>query len=358
MINSKILTIGIPTYNGALRIRETIDSIAPQMGPDCEILVSDNASGDTTQEVVLELSKKYPGLISYHRNDKNLGFDGNLNAIFDHALGRYVWLFGDDDVLNPGSVLAVRPLLEKDLDYIFVNYSHCEHDLSIRQIRSSWFHRLSSPVDISSVIALVGTDICFVSAHIFKRSAWSKDAEHFIGKGYLHVEKCLSLAALPKARAWALSFPLVLRREGTSANALEWQKDREFVVLMHSRVLAITAFYQKCLSPLAFSRLKNSAARFFLFQVYQARRLGCVFSDERKSEIEKNLSSFPRLIHFYEQIMRSPIWIVTLIYWTHKSVWRLEVLIKIFRCGDWRDIFETLRMIVRRVKVKRPSGHL
>ncbi len=355
MTNSKILTIGIPTYNGALRIRETIDSIAPQLGPDCEILVSDNASSDKTQEVVLELSQKYPGLISYHRNRENRGFDGNLNAIFDRALGRYVWLFGDDDILSAGAVAAVRPLLEKDLDYIFVNYSHCEHDLSLRQIRSAWFQSPSIPVNISSVIALVGTDICFMSAHIFKRSAWSQDAEHFIGKGYLHVEKCLSLAALPNARAWALSQPLVLRREGTSANALGWQKDQEFVVLMHSRVLAIAAFYRNSLSLRAFSRLKNSAARFFLFQVYQARRRGCVFSDERKSEIEKNLFSFPRLMNSYEKIMRSPAWTATLVFWAHKSLWRLGVLIQILRYGDRRDILETLKTLLMRLRVARAS---
>lgn len=102
----KILTIGIPTYNGAPHIRETLDSILSQdpniLDSKVEILISDNASTDETELIVREYSSKHPNLIRYSKNEINIGFDRNLDMLFKKANGAYVWLMGDDDaLLNP-----------------------------------------------------------------------------------------------------------------------------------------------------------------------------------------------------------------------------------------------------------------
>ena len=46
------LTVGIPTFNRARWLRETIDSVLAQTYTDFRVIVSDNASDDDTPDVV------------------------------------------------------------------------------------------------------------------------------------------------------------------------------------------------------------------------------------------------------------------------------------------------------------------
>lgn len=101
------LTIAIPTYNRAQKLKECIyRAINYTMDKDVEILVSDNASSDNTMDVVMDIKKEYPEIL-YFRNDENVGFDGNFLNCFERASGEYVWLLSDDDILLPGAIETV-----------------------------------------------------------------------------------------------------------------------------------------------------------------------------------------------------------------------------------------------------------
>lgn len=112
-----LLTIAIPTYNGSKYIRETIDSIISSLpnknSEQIEILISDNASTDNTPEIIHEYSQKYPNLFSYHRNDTNIGYDGNVDAIFKKAKGKYIELLGDDDYLENDAISKILNILNQ-----------------------------------------------------------------------------------------------------------------------------------------------------------------------------------------------------------------------------------------------------
>ena len=62
----KTLTIAIPTFNRAKYTRRALQSIAEQYDDRLEIIVSDNASPDNTEEVVREMEKFMP--IKYIKN--------------------------------------------------------------------------------------------------------------------------------------------------------------------------------------------------------------------------------------------------------------------------------------------------
>lgn len=103
----KLISICIPTWNRATYLQNTLTSIAPQLGPDVEVVVSDNASDDGTREVVSRYQQKFSE-IRYVSNDANLGFDRNLLNSLEHASGEYVWFFGSDDLLDENGVEIVR----------------------------------------------------------------------------------------------------------------------------------------------------------------------------------------------------------------------------------------------------------
>jgi glycosyltransferase involved in cell wall biosynthesis len=101
------LTIAIPTYNRIGYLSEILDIILNQckrvinFENIIEILISDNASTDGTSEYIKfkkdTLNEK---IINYYRNDFNMGSDLNFIECVKKAKGEYVWIFGDDDLLE------------------------------------------------------------------------------------------------------------------------------------------------------------------------------------------------------------------------------------------------------------------
>ena len=93
----ELLTIGIPAYNEAKYIRQTIESCINQAG--C-VIVSDNASTDDTQKICEELAQKYSNL-KYLRQEKNIGGSANFMACLDAAQTKYFMWHGGHDYLDP-----------------------------------------------------------------------------------------------------------------------------------------------------------------------------------------------------------------------------------------------------------------
>ena len=114
------LSICIPTYNRCSYLKKNLDIILSQINDlnrnlDIEICVSDNASTDNTEEMILALQRKYSNnIIKYRKNGKNLGADWNYIYAMKMACGQYSILWGDDDYFKKGS-------LEFILDLIFKN---------------------------------------------------------------------------------------------------------------------------------------------------------------------------------------------------------------------------------------------
>ena len=117
-----LLTIAIPTYGRAPFLRELLACLRPQLEkqPTVELLISDNASPDETAEVVREF--EHTGLeLRYICNEVNIGPDANFLQCYEQAAGRYVWVFGDDDLLLDGGLSTIVKLLERESpDYMFV----------------------------------------------------------------------------------------------------------------------------------------------------------------------------------------------------------------------------------------------
>lgn len=90
------VSVGVPVYNGADTIQECLNSIVSQTFDDFEIIISDNASTDGTQEICREYLDKEPR-IRYFRQEKNMGQHWNFKFVLRQARGEYfTWLAIDD----------------------------------------------------------------------------------------------------------------------------------------------------------------------------------------------------------------------------------------------------------------------
>src|SRR5689334_21288350 len=110
-----LLSICVPTYNRADRLRVMLQAVLPQVAehsPEVELWISDNASSDETAKVIEE--SKHLGPFNYSRNSTNIGLISNLiKCATELARGEFVWLLGDDDLLCPNGLShVVRALRE------------------------------------------------------------------------------------------------------------------------------------------------------------------------------------------------------------------------------------------------------
>ena len=122
-----LLTIGIPTYNGAATIRQTLASILPQLAEGVEIVISDNASTDETPAIAQAFAAARPRDVHYYRNDTNIGMDRNFDAVVRRAAGRFVWILSDDDhIVHPQAVAKILAMAaaHPDAGTIFANYEN------------------------------------------------------------------------------------------------------------------------------------------------------------------------------------------------------------------------------------------
>ena len=117
-----LLTIAIPTFNGARTIRQMLNILLPQVDERVEVVAVDNGSTDAAPDILLEYRKHYP-FLQYIRNEKNIGADGNFLKCMRIAKGKYIYLLSDDDVLTEGSLQRILSFLAEspDMGLVYLN---------------------------------------------------------------------------------------------------------------------------------------------------------------------------------------------------------------------------------------------
>lgn len=111
----RLFSVCIPTYNAALTIKSTIQSVLNAGEVDFEIVVSDDASMDETIQIVEAFSDDR---ISVYRNPTTLGVPANWNQALKRARGDYVGLLNHDDLYGPFWLTFAA--------YIFQKYPHID----------------------------------------------------------------------------------------------------------------------------------------------------------------------------------------------------------------------------------------
>lgn len=107
------VSIGLAVYNGSEYLREALDSILAQTFTDFELIISDNASTDTTESICREYAAR-DSRIRYFRNARNIGGANNENLTFRLARGEYFRWAAHDDVLQPRLLEECLRVLESD----------------------------------------------------------------------------------------------------------------------------------------------------------------------------------------------------------------------------------------------------
>jgi glycosyltransferase involved in cell wall biosynthesis len=112
-IDAPTVSICLPVYNGEKYLGEAIRSVLEQDFEDFELIISDNASTDRTQEICRR-ALEGDCRVRYFRANVNRGLARNFNRAFAVARGRYSMWIGHDDLLGRAYVRECLEVLKKD----------------------------------------------------------------------------------------------------------------------------------------------------------------------------------------------------------------------------------------------------
>lgn len=111
--NAPSVTVGVPVYNGQRYLRATLNSLMAQTYPNLEIVISDNASTDRTEQICREFVEA-DSRFRYLRLDHNIGPARNFNRCLEFATGKFFKWNAADDVCAPEFIERCVVMLERD----------------------------------------------------------------------------------------------------------------------------------------------------------------------------------------------------------------------------------------------------
>jgi len=222
------LSICIATFNRAMFIGETLESLISQTTDEVEIVVLDGGSSDATEQVVRRYAETCPQL-RYFRQDTNNGVDRDFDQAVNLASGDYCWLMSDDDLIKPGAIAQVLGRLGLSRSLIIVNAEIRSHDFAVlleeRRLRfqADMFY---APGEMDRLFVDTGLYLTFIGCVVIERRLWkNRQREPYFGSQFIHMGVIFQ-SELPHGTE-VLANVLVTIRYGNST----W-KPREFEIWM------------------------------------------------------------------------------------------------------------------------------
>ena len=123
-MNHPAVSIIIPAFNAEEHIESCINSCLTQtIDQNFEIIICDDASTDTTVDIINFLYNDYENIILL-KNELNIGVGGTRNKAIKNAKGRYIFLLDADDYIHPNTLNILTTFLElrPDIDMAYSDY--------------------------------------------------------------------------------------------------------------------------------------------------------------------------------------------------------------------------------------------
>ena len=113
------IEILMPTYNGEKYLREQIDSILLQSYQNIKVIISDDASTDSTRDILKEYQKKDNRVEVYYQ-ENNLGIVKNIEFLLQKVNAPFFMLADQDDYwLKEKVEKSIDVLKEENADLVF-----------------------------------------------------------------------------------------------------------------------------------------------------------------------------------------------------------------------------------------------
>lgn len=269
------VSVGLAVYNGEKYLEKAIDSILAQTFTDLELIISDNASDDKTQEICIGYLRQ-DHRVKYHRNTTNIGGANNENLTFKMSRGEYFRWAAHDDICHPELIGKCVQVLDNNPEVVLCHSTIVNIDSDGNEIRKLERTKAHSTKPYERFIELTG---------------WDHDCEETYG--------------LIRSRELALTG---LQRNYT---------DSDRTLLCH---LSLLGQFHHIPEPLFYKRIHENMST----QQYVGWRERMEWFGE-VGNIRKSLPHWTQFLHYLEVITESPISIRDkLLCYSHMLQWVFE----------------------------------
>ncbi|HEX7334858.1 MAG TPA: glycosyltransferase family A protein [Pyrinomonadaceae bacterium] len=114
-VGNPLVSIGLPVYNGERYLRRALDCLLAQDYDNFEIIISDNASTDSTRQICEEYAAR-DERIRLNCNATNIGIIANFESVLEKANGSYFMWAAHDDLWSKSFVRMMANELESHSD--------------------------------------------------------------------------------------------------------------------------------------------------------------------------------------------------------------------------------------------------
>lgn len=131
------LSIALATYNGERYIGEQLDSILHQTRLPDELVISDDASVDATQAIVVDFARQAPFPVRFQANSARLGSTRNFEIAIRACGGDIIFLCDQDDVWYPDKIALIEARFINDpaTGLVFTDADVVDQDLRPLKLR-------------------------------------------------------------------------------------------------------------------------------------------------------------------------------------------------------------------------------
>lgn len=129
------ISIVMPLYNAEKYLEECIESILAQTEMDFELICINDASTDSTVELINEYAKK-DTRISVYTNEQRMGAGESRNIGLRKAQGKYIFFLDGDDIFDENMLYETWKTAEaKDADIVVYQYRAVSSEQIHKKIR-------------------------------------------------------------------------------------------------------------------------------------------------------------------------------------------------------------------------------
>jgi glycosyltransferase involved in cell wall biosynthesis len=208
-------SVVLASHNGERFIGDQLDSILSQLGPEDEIIVSDDASGDRTLAIVADRSDARLRVLAH---PTRLGYVGNFQRALEHCRGEHIYFSDQDDIWLPDKVATLSAALRRCAlvasDAIVVNEQ-------LERLHDSWFALRGATRFEAWPVYLKP---CIIGATMACRRAWLRSRLP-LPAGVPH-DFWLSLNAILDDTLEVVQRPLILYRRHARAHSVSGTDQR------------------------------------------------------------------------------------------------------------------------------------
>jgi glycosyltransferase involved in cell wall biosynthesis len=111
------VSVAVPVYNGERYVAQCLESLLAQSFTDFELVISDNASTDGTEEICRRYEAQ-DRRVRYVRRTENIGGPGNFRHVFSLCRGTYHKWSTADDYWHPDFLREAVPVLDARPDVV------------------------------------------------------------------------------------------------------------------------------------------------------------------------------------------------------------------------------------------------